>query len=995
MNNRTENNTNPIHLILVIPKAPYIKQHRVKAQQVLVGLLFLFSPLLLSAQNIGVVQTDCDFGVQIEVVQPTCQGAEDGSIVVNSNAANDDLTVEYLNATSPVDGEAPNLGVGVYFIEIASASCTDTLKIELALANPIIAPPLELTFCHPGGTIDFLQGVSGGSGEYSITGISNFGEGIDYACDTCPTEIEVTETTVVGVNIEDSNGCTTRRSIYARVLEPIQVEKVDSIPDRCEGDGQIRLINVTGGGGEYKFAINGEPYQTDGNFIALQGGQEYKVQIVDQFGCTLERKVNLPEDPYLRPAVTYSIDQPTCFGENDARLQVLSTATTDLVGFSINNVSDVAPVNGTFTGLPAGRYEVFARFGETCALQLANAAVIEQPAELKVEALTSEASCSGNQDGEVLLVSQGGNANFEYSLNTSITTQTSNVFSDLSAGAYTAFVQDEKGCQDSVQFVVENAAAPPLWIDLTPTCPGDSSGIVIIESGKLFEGSLFYSLDSLNWFRGDTLTTTWPAGDFRIYVLKVPGNCIYTVDTSMAEVQAPLLELQLKPVTCAGGMDGGLSFSITGGGSVTYLSSLDGENFSADTAYANLSAGSYTLYLKDELNCTFAYDFELVEPNPPQIMALGSDVSCFGGADGEVSVSVSEGFAPFLYALDSPSFGADSIFQGVTAGAHVVLVQDSMQCTYATSLQLAEPDPILSTLEVIPETCQNRNGVVAIQPYGGTAPYSYAWSTGDSSWLVGNLAAGMYTVNVHDANGCSTTEAAVVEDLSGPIVLGDLDHAACYGAANGQIDLTVIGGSGELVYAWSNGSFEQDQDSLLAGSYIVTVVDQKLCTTTKAFTLFEPDPIQLSYQSGQYQEYWFINLQVTGGRSPYEYAWSHGAQSEDVFDLLPGTYTVTVTDDYGCAEDLVVDIEVTASSEPGLAEWLSLYPNPTPNYLQCNWQGDLPISISVFDAQGRQLLNRQIFQPQVSLDLAPFPAGVYWLKVQADAGLLTAKVIKQ
>ncbi len=995
MNNRTENKRNAVNKQIVIPKTPHIKQLQAWSNLAMLGLLFLFTSPILTAQNPGVVPTDCDFDVQIEVIQPTCQGVDDGTITVNNNAATDDLTVEFLNATSPVDGETPSLGPGLYLIELASANCKDTIQVELAYANPILAPPLELVFCHPGGVINFLEGVSGGSGTYAITGITNFGEGIDYACDVCPAELEVTETTIVGVNIEDSNGCTTRRSIFAKVLDPIQVERVDSVPDRCEGDGQIRLINVTGGGGEYKFSINGEPFQTDGSFIALQGGEEYKIEIVDQYACMLERKVTIPEDQYVRPAVNYNIQEPSCFGENDAELRVISTATTDLVGFSINNVTDVAPINGTFRGLVAGRYDVFARFGETCALLLEEAAVIAQPEELEVEALTSEASCGGNSDGEVLLVTDGGNANYEYRLNTSITTQASNVFNNLSAGEYTAFVQDEKGCQDSTQFVVENAAPPPLWIDLTPTCPGDSSGIVIIESGKLFEGSLFYSLDSLNWFRGDTLTTEWPAGDFRIYVLKVPGNCIYTVDTSMAEVEAPVLELRLQPVSCSGGTDGSLNFSIGGVDPTGYTSSLDGENFSTDTVYNNLAAGQYTLYLQDDLNCLFAYDFTLDEPEPPQIMALGTDVSCFDGADGEVEVGVSGGQGPYLYALNSPSFQADSIFTNVGAGEHVVLIQDAMQCTFATSIVLQEPDPILSTLEVIPETCQNRNGVVAVQPFGGTAPYRYSWNTGDSSWLVGNLAAGMYSVSIEDTNGCTAKEAVEVEDLAGPIVLGDLGHADCYGEADGEIALTVIGGSGELIYAWSNGSFEKDQDSLMAGSYIVTVVDQKLCATTKAFTLFEPEPLQLSYQSGQYQAYWFINLSVEGGIGPYDYLWSNGEDSEDVFDLLPGIYEVTVTDHNGCQDQLEVRIEVTSSAEPNLEEWLAFFPNPTPDRIQCQWKGELPVSLRLFDSQGRLVQQHLVGEEQTILDLTALPSGIYWMRIHAQEGLWSAKVIKQ
>ncbi len=986
---------NPISIQSVIPKMPYAKQFRRSLNGLLLGLLFLFGGTTLNGQSTVTQPTDCDVDLTIDVQQPTCQGTDNGSILVTSNSANDDITIDWLNTPVPVEGTVQNLGPGLYFIEIATSNCVDTLKIELAYENPIIAPPLEVVFCDPGGTINFLDGVTGGSGEYQVTEIIRVGDGTDSACDICPTEIEITETTVVGVLIEDENGCMTRRSVYAKVLDPIRVERVDSIPDKCEGDGQIQLVNITGGGGEYKFSINGAPAQQNDNFIELQGGQEYKIQIQDQYGCMLERKVVVPAEPYIRPAVDYSIQPPSCFGTADAELRVLTAGSADLQGFVIGNATDVAPVNSTFTNLGAGRYDVFARFGETCALKLEQEVVIDQPAELTLEAMTADASCSGNEDGEVLLLSGGGNANFAYRLDNSITTQTSNVFTGLEAGAYLAYVEDEKGCQDSVSFVVQNASAPPLFIDLTPTCPGDSSGIVIIESGKLFEGSLFYSVDSINWFRGDTITTTWPAGDFSIYVLKVPGNCIYTVDTTMAEVVAPVLELSLTPVTCPGGEDGTLGFTVAGGEGNSYSYSLDGENYTQDTSFVGLSAGSYTLYVKDELACVFAYDFDLAEPESPIISPFSSGVSCFDGNDGEVAVQIMGGMGPFLYALDTPVFQPDSIFTNLSAGEHLVLVQDNLQCNFVTNVIIVEPDPILTNVEIIPETCQNLNGVIAVQPFGGEGPYEYTWNTGDSTWLIGNLSAGMYTVSITDANACSMTESAIVEDRAGPIVLGDLDHSHCYGSASGKIDLTVIGGSGELVYAWSNGTYLEDLDSLMAGSYIVTVVDQKLCATTKAFTLFEPDPIQLSYQSGQYDSFWFINLAVAGGVGPYEYSWSNGEESEDLFDLSPGLYEVIVTDANNCQETLLVDIQLTPSEEPHIADLLSIYPNPTSHWLTLEWTGSSASSIALFDLQGRLLIPQQIQGTSTQLDLSPFPAGLYLLKAQSKEGIVTQKIIKQ
>ncbi|MEZ5042960.1 MAG: T9SS type A sorting domain-containing protein [Saprospiraceae bacterium] len=961
----------------------------------LFGLLFWGMSFTLLAQVVNPQPLYCDVDVKLAVQQPSCQGVDDGSIELKVNPVTNTVNVVWLNNLNPIDGVAKNLPPGLYQIVIVTPDCQDTIKIELRYQNPIIAPPLEKVFCDPGGTVNLLEGVSGGSGIYRITSITNATSNVDFECDNCPTEVEVTQTGGVIVVIEDSNGCRTRRSVYVKVLDPIKVERVEVKDDRCEGDGQIQLINITGGGGEYKFSINGAPAQTQDNFIQLVGNQEYKIQIIDQFGCVLERTVQMEENTYVIPEVQFSVQPPSCFGATDGELRVLTTGTDELLGFTLDTSTDGAPANDRFEGLGAGQYDVFARFGESCALKVPEEVMIDQPEELTLSALTEPASCSGNHDGEVLLLAAGGNANLTYRLNNSISPQATNLFTGLAAGEYVAIVEDEKSCQDSVAFSVENAAAPPINIDLTPTCPGDSSGIVIIESGKLFEGSLFYSLDSINWFRGDTITTTWPAGDFSIYILKVPGNCIYSVDTTMAEIAAPVLELNIQSVTCPGGANGSLSLTILGGNTADYMYSIDGENYGGETNFTGLSAAEYTVYVKDERSCVFAYDFSVEEPEAPTILPLSSDVSCFDGNDGEVLIQIQGGLAPFWYALDSPNFQTDSLFTSLSAGEHLVLVQDANLCHFVTNVFIYEPDPVMAFIEVIPETCRNANGVAAVQPFGGQAPYHYAWNMGDSSWLVGNLSAGMYTVSITDATGCSTTESAIVEDLTGPLVLGDLEHSNCYGEANGKIDLTVIGGSGELVYAWSNGSFTEDQDNLMAGSYIVTVVDQKLCATTKAFTLFEPDPLQLSYQSGQYNEFWFINLQVEGGIPPYQYDWSTGDRSEDVFDLSPGIYQVTVTDSHICQNELVIDLQPTATDEPDINHLLQVFPNPTADFLRIEWQGQFPVLMQLFDIGGRLIAQKKIIEQPPSLDLSFFPTGMYFLKWQAPEGLITQKILKQ
>ncbi len=192
------------------------------------------------------------------------------------------------------------------------------------------------------------------------------------------------------------------------------------------------------------------------------------------------------------------------------------------------------------------------------------------------------------------------------------------------------------------------------------------------------------------------------------------------------------------------------------------------------------------------------------------------------------------------------------------------------------------------------------------------APYTLYWGNGasDDQKIGATLAAGTYTVTVTDANGCTKTTSVTITDhhIGGPS-LPRQARCTCNGAATGSIDLTVTGGTAPYTYTWSNSPTSQDITGLVAGTYTVTVTDANGCTKSISATITEPPALVLSvttvnvlcFQGSNGS----IDLTVTGGRgSLHVHVVEQAASTQDISNLVIGTYTVTVTDANNCTKPL-------------------------------------------------------------------------------------------
>ncbi|MDX1941004.1 MAG: T9SS type A sorting domain-containing protein [Saprospiraceae bacterium] len=962
--------------------------------------LFVFFYLQIRAQSTDNTQNNCGFGLAPLIKEPTCPNTQDGSITINSLVPLTDLRFFWTRNGVPLpipilSNTASNLATGTYQVIVRGLLCSDTLDFKIG-PPPILAGVLDTAICDVKGVVNLLQRVEGGNGSFQITSVQSvYGNAVD--CNTCEPEVPIDSTSRFSVVFRDKNGCEANRDVLVQVFDSLKTQAEIVTDETCTENGAITM-RTSGGSGDarnYRYLFNNSnTEQLQPTFKNLKGNEVYRIQVIDvgAKGCRAIDTVRIGRNPQNTP-VMVTIDNVRCYGEKNGKIRLQPASLNAITGYALNSLTAAVQPNPAFENLPPGEYKVFVLEGPDCYVPYP--VRITEPEPLNLQAAVTDPNCPG-QPGSAELSATGGNGNYSFALNNGAF-QFRNVFENLRPGNYKVIVRDRLGCENKDVFTVGEPESPPIAADVTASCPGDSSGaIVIVEGGKLLYGDYLFSLDSMSWQQQNLFEGLAP-GQYTVFVW-YPDGCIYKVIAIVPQVNAPGVFFRIQHNSCPESADGSIVVEITNGQSDDYLYSLDRDTFINKNGFKDLAAGDYYIYLQDSLECVYGYPFEIKAPEAPAINLVAQNVSCFGGKDGKITIQITGGQAPFTYALNSANFSPNNTFTGLGAIEYAALVRDANGCIFGENMLLSEPPPIQVNFTVVDETCGNQNGVLVGFPSGGTAPYRFFWNTGDTSAVLTMLDAGSYQLTVTDQKNCKHPVEAKVQNIPGPVVLGEITDVPCNGSASGAIQLTVIGGSEPLSYKWSNGLRSDKIYNLAAGNYTVTVTDSHQCLNVKTFSLYEPAPLELSAQTGASGDLWFINLMIEGGIPAYTYIWSHGETTEDVFNLKAGDYRVTVTDRGGCSQTLSVEVGTTSITDPDWAAYVNIFPNPTKHKIKIVI--DAPTfaesKIKLFDIAGRLILPEKIFREQpMELDLEQFPAGVYLLQIEREKAFLYRRIVKQ
>jgi len=401
-------------------------------------------------------------------------------------------------------------------------------------------------------------------------------------------------------------------------------------------------------------------------------------------------------------------------------------------------------------------------------------------------------------------------------------------------------------------------------------------------------------------------------------------------------------------ISVTGGTDGWINVTVAGG-SGTYTYSWTGPNgyTSSTQDLTNLPAGVYILTISDGYSDPVVLVFTMTDP---LLLVLQEDfashvnIACNSDSTGIIKIDiVQSSVGPYDYSLVNQSgvvvaqtmdtTAVHFVFPGLPAGTYQAIITDANgNFKTLTGIVITEPTVLSVSVSSVDAGCYAGNtGSATLAAAGGSGSYTYSWNTipVQTTATASGLLKGNYTGTVTDSNGCSKTIAVTISEPTDIQIITDTKKDnTCFGAMDGEILITVTGGTPALDFTWTKDGvpFAKTEDitNLNTGVYVVTVSDINGCgPKTATFTITEPPVIDIKLISIKNitcfgDSTGTIQVKVTGGVPiekitgvfEYTYAWTgpngFSSLSKDLTDLIAGTYHLTVTDDTGCSKELQV-----------------------------------------------------------------------------------------
>jgi gliding motility-associated-like protein len=619
---------------------------------------------------------------------------------------------------------------------------------------------------------------------------------------------------------------------------------------------------------------------------------------------------------------------------------------------------------GTFTTLAAGAYTVHVRDANGCIKD--TTVTLAQPSVLAPSALVRPSVCNTLANGQVTLSASGGTPTYTYAIGTGAYSATT-LFSPLAAGTYTFHVMDANGCISDTAITITDSLLVSSLLTITPAaCYQQASGAVT-ATGTGGASPYTYALGTHAYGTSGTYTGL-PAGMDTIHIKDVNG-CL--ADTIITISQPTKIEKAIIITTpsCYGYVNGAVGITVTGG-TPSYTYSFDNSAFTATTTYIRLAAGTDSILVKDANGCLSDTTFSITQPSGIFFDSVKyTNISCFNGTDGTVTVSGTGATPPYTYDVDTLAWQPGTLFAGLGAGLKLVRIKDALGCEIDTTVLLTQPDQLLiSNVDTVNATCPGyKDGSIKLYATGGTTPYVYS----DDNITFGannsftELAAGAYTCYVRDANNCITDTTITLLGLPHIIIdtLG-ITPPLCYLGTDGAIAIGATGGVPALTYSLDTGIIVNTSgtfSNLAAAIYIMRIKDSRDCFVDTAVIVTQPDSINIDTvvtpnECKGTNDQGAVVANVTGGTPPYTYLWNTTpAQTVPAITGLPnGAYMVTVTDANKCTTSIVAHVIYDNCCTPFIPNAFTPNDDGVDDIFRLRVKGDMHIVVfSVYNRFGQ------------------------------------------
>lgn len=828
---------------------------------------------------------------------PLCYNGNDGKIFISNLSGGTPPLAFYING-SPTTGNdtISNLNAGTFIMYITDINGCNHTSID-TLQNPI-----QLTT-----NILITQSPSCTGADGSATLIANGGTApYTYLWQQGVSSIDSAAFNLAQgsytFTVTDANGC--QDSSFVFMINPLSPNvQANAISNNiCHGDTTASAYaSAFGSTPPYSFTWSTNPASNNDTITNLSNGT-YFVSVYDANNCLgIDSVVITSPSLVIANVLTQNI---TCPDITNGNITITASGGTEPYTYTIDGGQNFVSYSA-FSSLDSGAYIILVKDVNNCVSE-SDTFSITKPEQITANYTVQNSICNGTSSGSISFNISGGTGP-NYTLSTDGTTFTNNLtISNLTAGSYNVTISDNVGCTKSINGIIVNEPAP-IVIDsiqlISSHCNQQNGSAMVFASGGT--GTLNFSWDINGQTIDSSFTGNISAG---IYYLTVSDNnsCSIVDTVSLSDINAATADFTIMDNLCYGD-SAGFAAAFMVGGTAPFTYSWDGVQ--GNESVNNLTAGIHNFSAIDAVGCITNMQFTIAEPN--ELILTTDSVThnlCFGECSGKIELTASGGISPYSFSINTGTFTTDSVFSNLCSGNHLVILRDANNCiTSALSININSPSNISLQLISNNPSCNQANGSIALNTSGGTSPYNYLWSNGNSTSSIVNVLPGSYTVTVTDSNNCSVDTTASLFDSGNITANISFTNALCNNTPTGHAEVNAAGGVPPYSFNWSNGNSDSISTSLSAGTYYFTITDDGNCVYTDSVVISEPLPLTISVSNDTNvcagQSLTLISA-ASGGSGSFNFQWSNTTIENDTININPiesDTIYLSVTDINGCA----------------------------------------------------------------------------------------------
>ncbi|MDF2453061.1 MAG: hypothetical protein K0S26_2565, partial [Bacteroidota bacterium] len=712
------------------------------------------------------------------------------------------------------------------------------------------------------------------------------------------------------VVVTDSKGCQSTALAVITEPTPLVIGLINQVNVSCFG-GSNGSVGASPSGGTPNYTYSWTPGGSTNSSLTNIPIGTYTIQVTDNNSCIATNTVTIIQPTDI--VTTNTIINVSCNGGSDGGISITPTGGVSPYTYVW---SAGGQTTSSVTGLPIGSYSVTVTDANGCQKNYAYS--ITQPLPLAIAFTQTNVSCFNGSNGAVTTTVTGGTAAYSYSWSPG--GATSQNVTGLIAGTYTLTVTDFLNC---IAINTVTITQPPLLVASTTvtneTCNYLNNGSASASQTGGTSGFTY------SWSPGGQTSATisgLASGTYTVVVTDSKG-CQSTALAVITE-PTPLVVgfINQVNVSCFGGSNASIGASPSGGTpNYTYLWSPGG---STTNSLFNIPAGTYTVLITDNNNCTVQNTIAITQPTAAlNVSATSVSITCNGGSDGSATGTASGGTPGYSYSW-MPGTVSGQTISNVTSGIYSVTATDLNGCIHTNTVFVNQPAPILPVTTSTNSTCGNSNGIGSVSVTGGVGPYTYSWMpSGGTSSVTTGVPAGVYSVSVTDANNCVAIELLSLDDNSGPnSSIFSITNVSCYGGNDGSATAQVIGGVAPITYTWfPSGGNGITATGLTAGTYYIIAEDANGCASSAITSphISQPPPIVETIITTSISCFGGTNgtatVSAAGGTPGYTYTWMPGSTTGSVVTgLSVGVFSVQIKDTHNCVHTATYSISQPAAS---------------------------------------------------------------------------------